>query len=101
METRLMNVLRSALRNGWDQCCDALHPAPHPTLLEALRATYLVAAHTVTQFTQDAERMEYPHFRAWLPLKKLEGVVKALQGWVQYGQWHKRRCSRQRSIHGE
>jgi rubrerythrin len=66
MEARLMNGLRSALYSGWQQCCDALHPAPHPTLLEALRDTYLAAAHTVTQFTQDAERMEYPQFRARL-----------------------------------
>jgi hypothetical protein len=55
-----MNVLLSALHRGWHQCCDALHPAPHPTRLEALRDTSLAAAHTVTQFTQDAERMEYP-----------------------------------------
>jgi rubrerythrin len=66
MAARLMNGLLSALHRGWHQCCDALHPAPHPTLLEALRDTYLAAAHTVTQFTQDAERMEYPQFRAQL-----------------------------------
>jgi rubrerythrin len=66
MEARLMNGLLSALHRGWQQCCDALHPAPHPTLLEALRDTYLTAAHTVTQFTHDAERMAYPQFRARL-----------------------------------
>jgi len=66
MEALLMNVLRSALHSGWQQCCDALHPDPHPTLLEALRDTYLATAHTVTQITQDAERMEYPQFRARL-----------------------------------
>ena len=66
MEALLMNVLLSALHRGWQQCCDALHPDPHPTLLEALRDTYLATAHTVTQFTQDAERMEYPQFRARL-----------------------------------
>jgi rubrerythrin len=66
MEALLMNGLLSALHRGWQQCCDALHPAPHPTLLEALRDTYLAAAHTVTQFTQDAERMEYPQCRARL-----------------------------------
>jgi hypothetical protein len=60
MEALLMNVLLSALHSGWQQCCNALHPDPHPTLLEALRDTYLAAAHSVTQFTQDAERMEYP-----------------------------------------
>jgi rubrerythrin len=66
MEALLINVLLSALHSGWQQCCDALHPDPHPTLLEALRDTYLAAAHTVTQITQDAERMEYPQFRARL-----------------------------------
>jgi hypothetical protein len=55
MEALLMNGLLSAL-----------YPDPHPTLLEALRDPYLAAAQTVTQFTQDAERMEYPHFRARL-----------------------------------
>jgi hypothetical protein len=44
MEARLMNVLRSALHRGWHQYCDALHPAPHPTLLEALRDTFLLGA---------------------------------------------------------
>jgi rubrerythrin len=66
MGALLMNVLLSAFHSGWQQCCDALHPDPHPTLLEALRDTYLATAHTVTQFTQDAERMEYPQFRARL-----------------------------------
>jgi hypothetical protein len=66
MEEHLMDVLFSALHRGWHRCCEALHPDPHPTLLEALRDTYVAAAHTVTQFTQDAERMEYPQFRAQL-----------------------------------
>jgi ferritin-like metal-binding protein YciE len=66
MEARLMNGLLTALHRGWQQCCDALHPDPHPTLLEALRDTYLATAHAVTQVTQDAERMEYPQFRARL-----------------------------------
>jgi hypothetical protein len=39
-------------------------PGPRPTLREALRDTYLATAHTVTQVTQDAERMVYPQFRA-------------------------------------
>jgi rubrerythrin len=73
METCLMNGLLSALYRGWRQCCDALHPDPHPTLLEALRDTYLATAHTVTQFTQDAERMEYPQFRAQLLRMAAEG----------------------------
>jgi hypothetical protein len=66
MATRLMHGLLSALHRGWHRGCDALHPAPRPTLLEALRDTYLTTAHTVTQLTQDAERMEYPQFRARL-----------------------------------
>ncbi len=66
MEALLMNVLLRALHRGWQQCCDALHPDHHPTLLEALRDSYLATAHTVTQFTRDAERMEYPQFRAQL-----------------------------------
>jgi hypothetical protein len=66
MEALLMNGLLSALQRGWQQCCDTLHPDPRPTLLEALRDTYLATAHTVTQFTLDAERMEYPQFRARL-----------------------------------
>jgi rubrerythrin len=66
MAARLMHGLLSALRRGWQQGCAALHPAPRPTLLEALRDTYLATAHTVTQVTQDAERMEYPQFRARL-----------------------------------
>jgi len=66
MEALPVNILISALHRGWQQCCDALHPDPHPTLLEALGDTYLTTAHTVTQFTQDAERMEYPQFRARL-----------------------------------
>jgi hypothetical protein len=66
MEARPINVLLSALHRGWHQGWDALHPAPRPTLLGALRDTYLAAAHTVTQVTQDAARMEYPQFRARL-----------------------------------
>ena len=66
MEALLMNGLLSAFHRGWQQCCDVLHPDPQPTLLEALRDTYLATAHTVAQFTQDAERMEYPQFRARL-----------------------------------
>jgi hypothetical protein len=66
MAARLMHGLLSALRRGWQQGDDALHQGPHPRLLEALRDTYLAAAHTVTQVTQDAERMAYPQFRARL-----------------------------------
>jgi rubrerythrin len=66
MAALLMNALQRALHRGWHQCCDALHPDSHPTVLEALRDTYLAAAHTVTQFTRDAKRMEYPQFRARL-----------------------------------
>jgi rubrerythrin len=72
MEALPMNVLLSALHRGWQQCCVALHPDPHPTLIEALRDTYLATAHTVTQFTKDAERMEYPQFRARLLLMAAE-----------------------------
>jgi hypothetical protein len=64
MAARLMHGRLSALHRGWHQCCGALHHAPHPTLLEALRDTDLATAHTVTQLTRDAERMAYPHFRA-------------------------------------
>ena len=77
MEALLMNGLLRALHSAWQQCCDALHPDPHPTLLEALRDTYLAAAHTVTQFTQDAERMEYPQFRARLLRMAAEGQEHA------------------------
>jgi hypothetical protein len=66
MEERLMHGWLSALPRGWPQCCGALHPAPHPTRLEALCDTDLATAHTVTQCTRDAERMEYPHCRARL-----------------------------------
>jgi rubrerythrin len=66
MTAHLINRLLTTLHRGWHQGCDALHPAPQPTLLEALRDTYVAAAHTVTQVTQDAERMEYPQFRARL-----------------------------------
>ena len=45
----------------------------------------------IGQRDPQTERMEYPHFRARLHLKKLEGVVEGLQGRVQYGRWHKRR----------
>src|SRR4029453_1127156 len=51
---------------GWQQFGNPPPRDPHPALLEALRHTYLAAAHAVTQFTQDAERMEYPQFRARL-----------------------------------
>jgi hypothetical protein len=66
MAARLMHGLRSALRRGWHQGGDALHPDPRPALLEARRDTYLATLHTVTQVTQDAERMVYPQFRARL-----------------------------------
>ena len=101
MAARLMNARHRAVHSGWDQGCGALRPDPHLTLLEALCDTSLATAHTVTPFTQDAERLESPHVRARLPLQKLEGVVKGLQGRVPYGRRHKRRRSRQRSIHGE
>jgi rubrerythrin len=64
MEALPINLLLSALHRGWQQCCDVHHSGPHSTLLEVLRDTYLAAAHTVMQFTQEAERMEYPQFRA-------------------------------------
>jgi rubrerythrin len=66
MEEILMHGLLSALHRVWQQSCHTLHPAPQPTLLEALRDTYLATAHTVTQVTQDAERMTSPQFRARL-----------------------------------
>lgn len=66
MDTRLLHALLGALHRGWHRGGDALHPDPRPTLLEALRDTYLAAAHTVTQVTRDAERMAYPQFRARL-----------------------------------
>ena len=79
MEAQLMDVLSSALHRGWHRCCEALHPDPHPTLLEALRDAYVAAAHTVTQVTRDAERMEYPQFRA-----RLLGMVAEDQGHVTW-----------------
>jgi hypothetical protein len=33
MTAHLMHGLLSALRRAWHQGCDALHPAPRPTLL--------------------------------------------------------------------
>jgi rubrerythrin len=66
MAAHLINVLLSALRRGWHQGGDALHPDPRPRLREALRDTYLATLHTVTQVTQDAERMVYPQCRARL-----------------------------------
>jgi hypothetical protein len=66
MTAHLMNGLLSALRRGWRQGREALHPDPRPALLKALRDTYLATLHTVTQVTQDAERMVYPRFRARL-----------------------------------
>jgi hypothetical protein len=66
MTAHLMHGLLSALRRGWRQGGEALHPDPRPALLEALRDTYLATLHTVTQVTQDAERMVYPQCRAQL-----------------------------------
>jgi hypothetical protein len=66
MTAHLMHGLLRVLHRGWQRGGDALHPAPRPTLLEALRDAYLTAAHTVTQVTRDAERMAYPQFRARL-----------------------------------
>ena len=66
MAAHLMHGLLSALRRGWHQGGEALHPDPHPRLLEARRDTDLATLHTVTQVTQDAGRMEYPQFRARL-----------------------------------
>jgi hypothetical protein len=79
--------------------CSALPPQSHFLIRRAAKSPpqrvapglrgasrYLPrAAHTVTSFTQDAERMEYPQFRARLHLQTLEGMVKGLQGRVQYG----------------
>jgi ferritin-like metal-binding protein YciE len=79
MAARLMHRLLSALHRGWHQGCDALHPAPQPTLLEALRDAYLATAHTVAQVTQDAGRMEYPQFRA-----RLLGMAAEDQGHVTW-----------------
>jgi hypothetical protein len=66
MATGLMHGLLSALRRGWHQGGDALHPDPRPRLRGARRDTDLATAHTVTQVTQDAGRMVYPQFRARL-----------------------------------
>jgi hypothetical protein len=66
MAAHLMHGLLSALRRGWRQVGEALHPDPRPALREALRDTYLATLHTVTQVTQDAERMVYSQFRAQL-----------------------------------
>jgi hypothetical protein len=41
MGARLMNGRLSALHGGGHQGGGALHPAPQPTRLEALRDTYL------------------------------------------------------------
>jgi hypothetical protein len=66
MTAHLMHGVLRVLRRGWQQGYDALHPDPRPRLLEALRDTDLATLHTVTQVTQDAERMVYPQFRAQL-----------------------------------
>jgi rubrerythrin len=66
MTAHLMHGVLRVLHRGWQQGYDALHPDPRPRLLEALRDTYLATLQTVTQVTQDAERMVYPQFRARL-----------------------------------
>jgi rubrerythrin len=66
MTAHLMHGVLRVLHRGWQQGYDALHPDPRPRLLEALRDTYLATLHTVTQVTQDAERMVYPQCRARL-----------------------------------
>ena len=69
MVALLMNALQRAVHRAWPQGGAALHPDPRPKLREALRDTDLAAAHTVTQVTRDAERMESPHFRTRLHLR--------------------------------
>jgi rubrerythrin len=58
-----MNRLTRALYSEWQQCCHSLYATHQPTLLEGLGYVYLAEAHAVTQFTLDAERMQYPQFR--------------------------------------
>jgi hypothetical protein len=81
MTAHLMHGLLRVLHRGWQRGGDALHPAPRPTLLEALRDTYLTTAHTVTQVTRDAERMAYPQFRA--RLLRMAAETQAHVTWVR------------------
>ncbi len=69
MTAHLMHGVLRVLHRGWHHGGAALHPDPRPRLREALRDTDLAAAHTVTQVTRDAERMESPHFRTRLHLR--------------------------------
>jgi hypothetical protein len=56
-----MDQLKNALKEGWRHFFNALHPDHHQKLLEMLRNAYLEEAQDVAQFTQNAERMYYPH----------------------------------------
>src|SRR5262245_11643915 len=49
-----IDELKKALREGWKQFFDALHPDHHQKLLEILRNAYLEEAQDVTQLTQHA-----------------------------------------------
>ena len=66
MPETYIDHLKRALHEGWKHFFEALHPDHHQQLLEMLRDAYLEEAQDVTQFTQHAERMHYPQFRARL-----------------------------------
>jgi rubrerythrin len=63
MAESYMDRLKKALREGWQQFFEALHPDHRQKLREILRDAYLEEAQDVAQFTQHAQRMHYPQFR--------------------------------------
>jgi rubrerythrin len=63
MPESYMDQLKKAVREGWQQFFDALHPDHRQKLLGMLRDAYLEEAQDVAQFAQHAERMYYPQFR--------------------------------------
>jgi rubrerythrin len=79
MPENYIDQLKRALREGWHQFFDALHPNHHQKLLEMLRDVYLEEAQDVTQFTQHAERMHYPQFR--------ERLLRIAEGEQAYVAW--------------
>jgi hypothetical protein len=66
MAARLMNGLLSALHRGWHQGYDALHPAPQPTLLEALRDTCLAARSILSVVIRPKRRTSLPPLESQL-----------------------------------
>ena len=81
MPEAYLEQLKRALREGWRQFFDILHPDDHQLLLDILRDVYREEAQDIVQFTQHAERLHYPQFRE--RLRRIAAEEQAHLTWLR------------------